>query len=73
MTDGTTDFVVIVTKEALQRMLSNTEDMETRLLDNVETFGSVADFKIEHGKIGEEGRIWLHAADITEWMEIGIR
>ncbi|MCV9967485.1 hypothetical protein OIU34_37275 [Pararhizobium sp. BT-229] len=67
MTDDTADWLVIVTREALEDIASPPDATLARLLEFADTFGDVATFKLEHGRAGEEETIWIQSADITEW------
>jgi hypothetical protein len=67
MTDDTADWLVIVTREALEDIASPPEATSVRLLEFADKFGEVATFKLEHGRAGKEETIWIQSGDIVEW------
>ncbi|MBB4226368.1 hypothetical protein [Rhizobium mongolense] len=67
MTDIASNWLVIVTREALERVASPPDASLERLLAYADTFGEVATYKLEHGRAGEEETIWVQSADVVEW------
>lgn len=73
MADKTANWLVIVTREALEGVASPPVASEERLLDYVDTFGQVATYKLEHGRAGEEATIWVQMEDVAEWRTLDSR
>ncbi|EPE94834.1 hypothetical protein RGCCGE502_30038 (plasmid) [Rhizobium grahamii CCGE 502] len=71
MTDATANWLVIVTREALEGVASPADSSQDRLLSYIDTFGKVATFKLEHGRAGKEQTIWVQMEDVTEWRRTG--
>ncbi|MDW5316877.1 hypothetical protein [Rhizobium sp. PL01] len=69
MTDGQTDWLVIVTKEALEAISMPPLADDQRLLDHLQSFIEIATFKLERGREGEEKTIWVQSDDIREWQQ----
>jgi len=67
MADKTANWLVIVTREALEGVASPPDASEERLLEYVDTFGQVATYKLEHGRAGKEETIWVQMEDVAEW------
>lgn len=67
MRDGEQNWLVIVTREALEDMAGPAESSLDRLLAYSDVFGDVATFKLEHGRAGDENTIWIQTDDIREW------
>ena len=70
MTDITANWLVIVTREALEGIASPPDASLERLLAFADTFGEVATYKLEHGRAGEEETIWVQNADVVEWRSV---
>jgi hypothetical protein len=69
MSDGVSDWLVIVTREALEDVAGQ-EDISTAWLSrNVDMFGEVASHKLELGRAGEEATVWVQSEDIREWRD----
>jgi hypothetical protein len=67
MTDETADWLVIVTREALEGVAAPADGSIERLMEYAELFGLVATYKLEHGRAGEEETIWVQMEDVLEW------
>ena len=67
MTDGSTDWLVIVTREAMEDVAAPPEISMDRLVAHRALFGQVASYKLEHGRAGNEATIWVQAEDVVEW------
>lgn len=67
MADDTANWLVIVTREAMEAVASPPEATQRRLLEHMTTFGSVATYKLEHGRAGKEETIWILKEDVAEW------
>ncbi|KQV83151.1 hypothetical protein [Rhizobium sp. Root1220] len=67
MADETANWLVIVTKEAMEGVASPPDASQKRLLEYIATFGEVATYKLEHGRAGEEETIWVQKEDVAEW------
>ena len=70
MFDGTANWLVIVTREALDHIAALPEAPLDRLLRHADTFGSVATYKLEHGRAGAEETIWVQKADVVEYRTL---
>ena len=70
MTDDTADWLVIVTREALEGVASPADGSMERLTEYAGLFGEVATYKLEHGRAGEEETIWVQMEDVIEWRGI---
>ncbi|KQV22109.1 hypothetical protein ASC97_27410 [Rhizobium sp. Root1203] len=67
MSDKTENWLVIVTREALEGIASPPDASEARLLEYADIFGQVATYKLEHGRAGAEETIWVQMEDVAEW------
>ncbi len=67
MADETLNWLVIVTREAMEGVASPPDASQKRLLEHIRTFGEVATYKLEHGRAGEEETIWVQMEDVAEW------
>ena len=67
MRDDTADWLVIVTREALEGVAAPADASADRLAEYATLFGQVATYKLEHGRAGEEETIWVQMEDIVEW------
>jgi hypothetical protein len=67
MADETANWLVIVTREAMEGAASPPDASQRRLLEHIETFGEVATYKLEHGRAGDEDTIWVKKEDVAEW------
>ena len=67
MADDTANWLVIVTKEAMEGVASPPSASQERLLEHIATFGEVATFKLEHGRAGKEETIWVQMEDVIAW------
>ena len=67
MTDGSADWLVIVTREAMEDVAKPPEVSMDRLMANLTLFGEVASYKFEHGRAGGEATVWVQAEDLAEW------
>ena len=67
MTDGETEWLVIVTREAVEEVVSPPEVSMDRVMRYRDLFGQVAEYKLEHGRAGAEATIWVQTYDVVEW------
>ncbi|WP_025662859.1 hypothetical protein [Rhizobium sp. IBUN] len=65
--DDTANWLVIVTKEAMEEVASPPDASHQRLLEHIGTFGEVATYKLEHGRAGDEDTIWVQKEDVAKW------
>jgi hypothetical protein len=69
MSDGTSDWLVIVTREALEDV-AGSEEMSTEwLAGNSDLFGEVASHKLQLGRAGEEATVWVQSEDVKQWRD----
>jgi hypothetical protein len=69
MSDGNKDWLVIVTREALEDVSGSQIVSGEWLIAKSEFFGSVASFKIALGRAGEEATVWVQSEDVTKWRD----
>ena len=67
MSDGSTDWLVIVTREAMEDVAAPPENSMDRLTEYCALFGKVASYKLEHGRAGMEATVWVQSEDVLEW------
>ncbi|MGO4568391.1 hypothetical protein AB4Z52_25880 [Rhizobium sp. 2YAF20] len=67
MTDGNADWLVIVTREAMEDVSAPPEISMGWLMDHLALFGKVASYKLEHGRAGSEATVWVQSEDVPEW------
>jgi hypothetical protein len=67
MTNGSTNWLVIVTREAMEDVAAPPEISMDRLMDYCALFEKVASYKLEHGRAGSEATIWVQTEDVLEW------
>lgn len=70
MHDEGQNWLVIVTREALEAVAEPADASLDRLIQYQQLFGDVATFKLEHGRAGEEGTIWIQTDDLQEWNSL---
>ncbi|PZM08755.1 hypothetical protein [Rhizobium tubonense] len=70
MSDGETDWLVIVTREALEDKAGADEISPNWLLENSDFFGEVANYKLQLGREGEEATVWVQSEDVKQWQDI---
>lgn len=71
MFDDSGDWLVIVTREALEAITSPPgEPSLERLLKYSDVFGAAATYKLEHGRAGDEQTIWVQVADVREYRDV---
>jgi hypothetical protein len=68
MRDARQNWLVIVTREALEDVAEPADASLGRLLEFAKLFGEVATFKLEHGRAGEEDTIWIQSDDVRQWQ-----
>ena len=68
MSDETGNWLVIVTRETLERVAKPPEASLDRLNHYVDTFAAVATYKLEHGRAGVEDTIWVQREDLVEYQ-----
>ncbi|MGO4569466.1 hypothetical protein AB4Z52_31570 [Rhizobium sp. 2YAF20] len=67
MTDGSTDWLVVVTREAMEDVAAPPEISMDWLMVHRALFGKVASYKLDHGRAGSEGTVWVQSEDVLEW------
>jgi hypothetical protein len=72
MTDGSTDWLVVVTREAMEDVAAPREISMDRLTAHLVLFGKVATYKLEHGRAGSEATVWVQAEDVLEWKALSL-
>lgn len=70
MRDEGQDWLVIVTREALEDVAQPPNASLERLIRYQRLFGDVATFKLEHGRAGDENTIWIQTDDVKEWNSL---
>ncbi len=68
--DESQNWLVIVTREALEDVAEPADASLSRLLEYQSLFLEVAAFKLEHGRAGEEDTIWIQTDDLREWQSL---
>jgi hypothetical protein len=68
MRDARRNWLVIVTREALEDVAEPADASLERLLEFAKLFGEVATFKLDHGRAGEEDTIWIQSDDVRQWQ-----
>jgi hypothetical protein len=69
MSDGNCDWLVVVTREALEDVAGPEEISADWLVANVDLFGEVASHKLQLGRAGEEDTIWVQSEDVKQWRD----
>ena len=69
MSDGSSDWLVIVTREALEDVAGSEEISTDWLVENCELFAEVASHKLQLGRAGEEATVWVQSEDVRQWRE----
>ncbi len=64
------NWLVIVTREALEDVADPADASLERLLQYRSLFLEVATFKLEHGRAGDEDTIWIQTDDLREWRSL---
>ncbi len=67
MRDRHIDWLVIVTREALENSGCSVNAPDPELSPLLPMFQAIAAYKLEHGLAGEEATIWLLEQDIIDW------
>lgn len=70
MCDEQQNWLVIVTREAMEGMAERADASLDRLLEYQDIFAAVATFKLEHGRAGDEATIWIQTDDVREWQSL---
>jgi len=70
MRDAGQNWLVIVTREALEDVAEPAEATVDRLIEYQLLFCHVATFKLEHGRAGAEDTIWIQAEDVRAWRSL---
>lgn len=68
MSDGDTDWTVVVTREALESIASPPEASLDRLNDYADVFARIASNKLEFGRNRDRNRIWVMEEDVAIWL-----
>ena len=68
MSDGDTDWTVVVTREALESIASPPEASLDRLNDYADVFARIASNKLEFGRDRDRNRIWVMEEDVAIWL-----
>ena len=67
MHDERQNWLIIVTREALEDVAEPAESSLARLVEYQALFCEVATFKLEHGRAGEDDTIWIQTDDVKAW------
>lgn len=67
MRDERQNWLVIVTREALEDVAAPADASLDQLIEHQKLFCDVATFKLEHGRAGDEDTIWIQTDDVKEW------
>ncbi len=67
MTDETANWLVVITREALEGIAQPPDRSVERLHQYLDTFAAVATYKLEHGRAGAEETIWVQKEDVAEY------
>ena len=70
MRDAGQNWLVIVTREALEDVAEPADASVDRLIDYQALFCDVATFKLEHGRAGADDTIWILAEDVKAWRSL---
>jgi hypothetical protein len=73
MADDAQNWLVIVTREALEDVSEPADDSLECLIQNQQLFCDVATFKLEHGRAGDDDTIWIQTDDLKEWRSLQSR
>jgi hypothetical protein len=68
MSDGGTDWTVVVTREALEAIASPPEATLDRLTDYADVYAWIASNKLEFGRDRDRNRIWVMEDDVAVWL-----
>jgi len=68
MTDETANWLVVITREALEGIAHPPDGSVERLHQYLDTFAAVATYKLEHGRAGAEETIWILQEDVAEYQ-----
>lgn len=66
--DETANWLVIVTREALEGVASPPDPSLERLMQYADTFAAAATYKLELGRAGAEETIWVQREDLLEYQ-----
>lgn len=67
MRDRHVDWLVVVTREALEKCGWINGATDVQLAPLIPLFQAIATYKLEHGLTGEEATIWILERDVIEW------
>ena len=70
MDSGSTNKIVLVTKQALLDMANPPRCDESRLQEYIGVFGEIASTKYDLGEIRPDGRVWITSNDVAKWREL---
>ena len=68
VSDGSTDWTVVVTREALEAIASPPEASLDRLNDYADVFVRIASNKLEFGRDRDRNRMWVMEEDVAIWL-----
>ncbi|PZM10050.1 hypothetical protein [Rhizobium tubonense] len=68
MSDGDTDWTVVVTREALESIASPPDASLDRLMDYADVYARIAGNKLEFGRDRDRNRIWVMEEDVAVWL-----
>jgi hypothetical protein len=68
MSDGDTDWTVVVTREALEIIAAPPDGSLDRLTDYADVFARIASNKLEFGRDRDRNRIWVMEEDVAIWL-----
>jgi hypothetical protein len=67
MRDRHVDWLVIVTREALETCGWTNGAPDQELVPLLPLFQALSNYKLDHGLTGEEATIWILERDVIEW------
>jgi hypothetical protein len=69
MSDSGSDWLVIVTREALEDVAGSEEISTECLMVHADLFGKVASHKLQLGRAGKEATVWVQSEDLKQWRD----